>query len=511
MNTERPDDASDGTEVTGGTDGTVPRRRRSPAVVASVVAAVLLVGGGGAYLAATASGGTGGSASPGGDGAPPTLALDGLSEGDGTSGIAVGEPNPYGTTYTARGELPDGPESAPVYWAKGAVTRAEVARLAGALDLSGTPKLVAGAWTVGAAKDDSGPLLRVAGQAPGTWTFSRYAAGSDNLCKSVTTCSSRQDIPGPVSEAAAKQAAAPVLKALGQEDARLDAHQLMGSVRVVNADPKVGGLPTYGWSTGIQVAADGQVTGGSGNLSAPVKGADYPVVGAKKTLDLMNGATTSYGRKGIGGCASPVPLKDRDEAPCKAPTGMPERSSATVRDAVFGLAAHSMAGKPVLVPSWLFTVRPAGTGDDFTVTRAAVDPRYLSAPQPPGQPRETPSPRPSAPGDEPTSAPATRDVKVMGYTAEGQDLTITYEGGVCGDYAAAVSESSGKVTVTVTETPWQGKVCIMIAKIYHDTLRLKAPLGDREVVGSDGRPIPKETASTLPHASVGEARPNGSR
>ncbi|MGW2854520.1 hypothetical protein ACWDAZ_21665, partial [Streptomyces sp. NPDC001215] len=114
MSTERPDDTNGAPGVTEDTDGATPRRR-SPVVVASVAAAVLLVGGGGAFLAASASGGSGGSPASG-DGTPPTLALDGAGEGV-TPGVAVGEPNPYGTRYTVRGSLPDGPKSAPVYWA----------------------------------------------------------------------------------------------------------------------------------------------------------------------------------------------------------------------------------------------------------------------------------------------------------------------------------------------------------------------------------------------------------
>ncbi|MFD1658561.1 hypothetical protein ACFSL4_10145 [Streptomyces caeni] len=505
MNTERPDDARDAGEVTEDAGGTVPLRRRSPVIVASVAAAVLLVAGGGAYLAATTSGGGGGSSTPGGDGTPPALALDGYTTGGGAgdgAGIAVGEPDPYGTTYRATGALPDGPASAPVYRATGEVTRDEVARLARALDVSGTPKPVGGTWTVGVTKDGSEPVLRVNRQAPGTWTFSRYPYGSDNRCTKVKPCAVRQDLVHPVSEAAAKKAAAPVLKAVGQDGAALDARQVMGSLRVVNADPTIGGLPTHGWSTGVQVAADGRIVGGSGNLKAPVKGAVYPVVDAKRTLDLMNGAPPSYGRKGIGGCASPVPLKDRDEAPCGASTAAPERASTPVLGAVFGLARHSVDARAVLVPSWLFEVRPAGSRDTVTVTYPAVDPQYLTAPQPPGQPSGTPAPRTGGPGR--PSAPTKRDVKVMGYTADGRDLTIAYEGGVCADYTASVSESPGRVTVTVTETPWPGKVvCIMIAKLYHETLHLKAPLGGREVVGSDGGTIARGTAGTLPSEGAG--------
>jgi hypothetical protein len=506
VNTERPDDANDAAEVPEDAGGSVTRRR-SPVVIASVAAAVLLVGGGGAYLAAMAAGGPGGSSAPGGDGAPPALALDGYSTGGGPPGIAVGERNPYGTAYRAAGTLPEGPKSAPVYWAKGEVTRDEVARLAKALDVAGTPRRVGDAWTVGSAKDGAEPVLRVAGQAPGMWTFSRYVPGTDNLCTGAKACASSGASAAPVSEAAAEKAAAPVLKALGQDDAKLDASQLLGSVRVVNADPEIGGLPTHGWPTGIQVAADGRVVGGSGNLKAPVKGATYPVLDAKRTLQLMNDAPPSYGRKGIGGCTSPEPVKDRDEKPCRASTAAPERASATVEGAVFGLAEHSVDGQAVLVPSWLFTIRPTtgattGAGDGFTVTYPAV----VTKPQPPGQPAETPGQPSGTPSGTPSSAPAKHDVKVMGYTAGDQALTISYEGGVCADYAASVSESSDKVTVTVTETPWKGKVCIMIAKVYHKTLHLKAPLGDRQVVGSDGGRIAKETAGTPPTAGPPLAR-----
>ncbi|MEV6027094.1 hypothetical protein [Streptomyces sp. NPDC052036] len=511
MSTERPDDTNGAPDVTEDTDGVAPRRR-SPVAVASVAAAVLLVGGGGAFLAASASGGPGGSPAPGGDGTPPALALDGAGEGV-PPGIAVGEPNPYGTTYTVRGSLPDGPRSAPVYWAKGRVTQEEVARLAGALDLSGTPKLVGDTWQVGAVKDSAEPSLRVNRDAPGTWTFSSSVPGTDN-CPRGKTCrpagsGAAGARPGPVSEEAARQAAAPVLKAVGQDDAKLDASQLMDRVRVVNAEPVVGGLPTHGWTTGLRISSEGKVIGGSGNLAAPAKGAVYPVLGARKTLDLMNGAPSSYGRMGIGGCPGPVPVKDRDEKPCTTGPAASQRASASVEGAEFGLAAHAVGGKALLVPSWLFEVRSAGTsgGDPFTVTYPAVEPRYLVAHRPPGEPSGTPAPQPSpstsGPGNRPSPAPTHHDVKVLGYTADGRDLIVAYEGGVCADYAASVREDSERVTVTVTATPWQGRVCAMIAKVYHATLHLKAPLGDRQVVGSDGRPIPKDTTDTLPKASSG--------
>ncbi|MFI5555050.1 hypothetical protein [Streptomyces sp. NPDC051738] len=492
---ERDDDAQD--DARDGAHDGAPRR--SPAIIASVAAAVLLVGGGGAYLAANASGGSDGgttSAAPGGD-TPPPLHLDGYTGGDsggGTSGIAPGEPNPYGVTYKADGELADGPGSAPVYRAGGEVGADEVARLAKALGMDGTPVAQGQTWRVGAT-DGAGPSLQVNKQAPGTWTFYRYAPGTDN-CQSTTKCQkgSAESAADPVGEEAAKKAAAPILKAVGQDDAKLDAGQLMGTQRVVNADPVVGGMPTYGWTTGVTVNAQGEVVGGSGQLKAPAKSDTYPVLSAEKTLGLMNAAPGTDGRMGIGGCASPVPLKDRLEAPCgaEASAGTPSKDTVTVEKAVFGLASHYVDARQALVPSWLFEVKAAGARDSFTVTYPAIDPKFLASTTPSEEPTGQPTPRPSDPKDEPTSAPVTRNVTVDGYTVDGRELTVAFTGGVCADYKVTASESGGEVTVRVTETSQPEKVCILIAKVFHKTVQLDEPLGDRKVVGTDGQAIPKE-------------------
>ncbi|MCC9685669.1 hypothetical protein [Streptomyces sp. MNU103] len=459
-------------------------RRRTPALVASVAAAVLLVGGGGRI--SRPGPGTPGRRDAGGERRrhSPPLALDGYSE-SGPSGIAPGEPNPYGATYRAEGALPDGPDTAPVFHARGKITEDQVVALAEALGVEGRPFAEGGSWRIGG-QDGSGPTLRVDTQAPGTWTFSRNITRSDN-CKGATCKAPTGAKTAAVSEEAAKKAAAPVLKAVGQDDAKLDASQVLDGSRVVNADPEVGGLPTYGWTTGVVVGASGEVVGGSGRLAEPVKGDEYPVVSAREALDAMNGAPGAGDRVEIGGCATPVPLDEgqQQQEPC-APA-KPAGDTVAVDEAVFGLAAHSVDGRPALVPSWLFEVRPAGSDNPFTVTHPAVEPQFLAAPTGPG---ERPGEEPSGPGDEPTSAPATRDVEVEGYTAQGDELTVTFTGGVCADYEATASESGGKVTVRVTETPWPDKVCILIAKQYEQTLRLDAPLGDRQVVTADGEPVP---------------------
>ncbi|CAL9402951.1 hypothetical protein SUDANB58_01487 [Streptomyces sp. enrichment culture] len=502
MNTERPDhdDAGAGAEAVPGTSGPTgavpagsrapagtgagrgrPARRRS-AVVASVAAAVLLVGGGGAYLAAGPPGPDRPAAAGGSGGAPPPLALDGppAPADGGPPGIAPGEPDPRGVVHLARGALPRGPGSAPVYRAEGEVTRDEVARLAKALGVEGTPVTRGRAWTVGTAGDGMGPFLRVERRAPGDWAFHRYAPGTDD-CAGTAACAEDPGAPagGLVSEAEATRAAAPVLAAAGWRDVSWDAGQVLGGRRVVTAEPRVGGLPTYGWTTGLTVGAGGEVTGGSGRLKAPVKGDVYPVLTARKALALLNAAPAAGARGGIGGCAGPVPLEGDPRTAACGPSA--RKGTATVERAVFGLAAHSVRGRPALVPSWLFEVRAPGARDASTVVYPAVDPAYLA----PAGPTRGPS-------GEPAPAPSVRDVEVESYTAEGTELTVGFTGGVCAAYEAEAAESGDEVRVTVTETSQPEEVCVLIAEEHHLTVRLEEPLGGRRVVGSDGGEIPLE-------------------
>ncbi|MFI5802890.1 hypothetical protein [Streptomyces sp. NPDC051561] len=493
-----------------------PRRRRSPLAAASVAAAVLLVGGGGAYWAASA--GDGGAAAPGAPGGtPPLLALDSATDGgsggadlrgtqpppDGSDppGIAPGEPDPNGggtgkVVYRAAGELPKGPGSAPVYRARGAVTADEVSRLARALKVSGTPKLQGGSWLVGALPDGSGAQLRVGERAPGTWTFARDPGpGSSVDCVRGKACTRGE----PVSPEAAKKAAAPVLKALGMEGARLDTTQVLGGARVVNADPVVGGLPTYGWMTGIPVGPDGQVVGGSGQLKGLSKGADYPVVDAAKALELLNGVGRGVRPPEIGGCATPVPVKEQkqdsaDDNPSPAPPQgkilpcepRPQKQyTVTVDRAVFGLAVQYADGQQMLVPSWLFEVRGNGDAKPATVTYPAVDPKFLTSPKPP---RSTPPPEQREPQD-PATAP---DRHIESYTADGRKLTLGFWGGVCSTYAAKASEDGGAVKVRIVESnPDPQRICIAMAKKLTVSVTLDRPLDGRRVLDEDGKAVPK--------------------
>ncbi|MBT2440493.1 hypothetical protein J7E93_10290 [Streptomyces sp. ISL-36] len=453
-------------------------------MVAAVAAGVLLAGGGGVYLAAAPSGG-------GAPAAPPPLRLD--AKGDGP-GIAPGEPDPSGggTVYKARGPLPQGPSSAPVHRPEGKVTSAEVARLAKALGVPGEPRLEGAVWKIAPEKDGSGLRLDVSAEAPGSWTFSRYDGGpAGDACLKGKACpppgEAKPPSGGPVSEAAARAAAAPVLKAIGQEDAKLDTTQVMnGTVRVVNADPVVGGLPTYGWSTGIHVGPDGKPVAGSGHMKDPAKGPGYPVIGAEKALEELNKASSGPGTIGIGGCATDPPAADTPGAP-PATTCEPDvrPKELAVTGAVFGLAAQFVDGKQALVPSWLFTVEAEAGAKPSTVVRTAVAPEHLA-------PRAKPTPTPTPAPDEGT-APA-RQIGSYRIDGTGTKLSVTFWGGVCSEYTATAEESAGKVGVRVTERPIDpDRACIAIAVEVTRTVTLEQPLGGRTVVdAASGEPVPRK-------------------
>lgn len=215
-------------------------------------------------------------------------------------------------------KLPGGPASAPVYRPKGEISRESVERLAKALDVSGKVRSEGTSWKAGGlTRDARSPVLEVKKSGSGAWTYSQYGTPGGTNCAlpaspkggkgqdqadgaapsgrpgcpsyrgggDVTT---EDDSKGAVSPEKAEKAVRPVLKALGQENARLDAGGLSGAVRIVSANPVLGGLPTYGWQSDLQVGSDGQVVGGSGQLANPAKGAVYPVLDAGKTLDRLN-------------------------------------------------------------------------------------------------------------------------------------------------------------------------------------------------------------------------------
>ncbi|MGW0117507.1 hypothetical protein [Streptomyces sp. NPDC003327] len=484
--------------------GTENGRKRRHLLTASVAAGVLLAGGGGVYVAATAAGDDTGAGAGEGVGAPardvggpPPLRLESGPTGP---GIAPGEPDPgggpSGTVYTAKGPLPQGPSSAAVHRPEGLVTSAEVTRLAEALGMEGRPALVGDVWTIRPEKDGQGPRLDVAKAAPGNWTYSWYDGGPvGDTCLKGKACpppgEAKPPVAGgtPLSEAAAKAAAAPVLKALGQDDAKLTAAQVMnGSVRVVNADPVVGGLPTYGWSTGLHIGADGRPVAGSGMLKEPAKGDAYPVIGAEKALAALNEASKGTGPIGIGGCATDPPAGvdgggpdvPAPDVPCRTTVDAAPPAEVPVTGAVLGLAARDVAGERLLVPTWLFTADPVDAAP-HTVTQTAVAPEFLT---PPAAPSPEPTPE--------TGTAPVRQVESYRVEGDGRKLAVTFWGGVCSTYTATAEESARQVTVRIDEKSDPGRACVAMAKEITLTVTLRGPLGDRPVVdGASGQAVPR--------------------
>ncbi|QIK09166.1 hypothetical protein G7Z12_27155 [Streptomyces sp. ID38640] len=500
------------------------RRRRTRLVVASMAAAVLLAGGGAAYWASSASSGEGSGAGSAGD--PPPLALDGYTGG---GSIAAGEPNPQGSKYRAVKKLPGGPASAPVYRPKGEISRQSVERLAKALDVSGKVRSEGTSWKVGGTQDARGPVLQVSKTGSGAWTYSPYGTPGGTNCALPAspkgekgqdgpgggTPSNRPGCPsyrgggdvtteddssgkGAVSPEKAKQAVQPVLAALGQKNARLDAGGLSGAVRIVTANPVLGGLPTYGWQSDLQVGSDGQVVGGSGQLANPVKGAEYPVLSADKTLDRLN---SGEGRKPAGCPSTPGGKsgengkggKDGGIAPCE-PDPTKGQKPAEVTGAVFGLSVQYVDGGQALVPSWLYTVRQPGAGSGgpdatSTVAHPAVNPKYLAH-----KDGDDASQRPGQSPHKPSGKPGAMALESYDVGDGGRKLTVHFWGGVCSTYSVSAEESATTVkTKVVGKDKNPGQVCVKIAKEFTKTVTLEKPLDGRKVVDvSTGKSVPKQ-------------------
>ncbi len=325
----------------------------------------------------------------------------------------------------------------------------------------------------------------------------------------------------PVSVAEAEKAARPVLDAVGQSDAKLDASRTYGAVRAVTADPTFDGLPSYGWQTTLEGGVDGGVDGANGFLNKLAKGDEYPLIDADKAVRALNAGPGDAGRAPGGDCAHTEPAApdvaddaekgdqgDRGDkaeqgtggasgagdgeqktAPC---TLAPGKQSATheVREATFELGMRFEEGRQVLVPSWIFTVRPADAKDgesNFTVTHPAVDPKYvIGARTGPGAPTDGGSDR--EPGN------ATRPGKHLeSYSADGKSLTVRFYGGVCSTYEATADASDSKVTVRVTgKEKKPGAKCVLVAEEFEKKITLDEPLGDREVVdAATGKSVPE--------------------
>ncbi|SHL86738.1 hypothetical protein [Actinacidiphila paucisporea] len=527
----RDDDVLVGGALGGHPRNGAPHRRRT--TVALVAAAVLAAAGGGAYWAVTAGGG---GKSPTAHAGPVTT-LPGTADGGPGTVADTG----IGSVYRLTGTLPkDIPGPSPLYRPDGGAGRAAVGRLAALLGVAGPVVADHGSWRAGAA-DGTGPALLAGPDAPGTWSYARNGQGvagattvvppalpqvpptaaapsagpnaaDSNSTDSATVAPPAASAPGsapaagsgsgtgadagtpPVSAQRAEAVAAPVLAELGLSGARVDATRTAGSIRTVTADPVVGGLPTHGWETGLDIDPNGRIVGGHGRLSALAKGNSYPVISADQAFrslsarmmqpqyrkscqepmpdDKGQAQPARPGGNAAGSAASStVPGQDRT-LPTSLPCVAPHLPPTDITGAEFGLAPQFVPGGQALVPAWLFEARPEGSATTSVIARQAVTQDDLQG----GQGGQGGGNAPGGP------SPASPE-KISGYQANGNTLTLTFWGGVCDTYAASASEQAGAVTVRVTGTAKNpGAFCPAMVKAQTTSVTLRSPLGTRTVV-----------------------------
>lgn len=428
-------------------------------------------------------------------------------------------PSSAAGAYQLTGPLPEGrPGDAPVWTLGDGVADAGlVRRLAAALH-AGQPVRAGAGWAAGG--------LRVSGDQGQEWSWSRCADGTTvssepggTACARTATAgpgsvsgsaggstgggasgsggsstpaspapapapaptSAPAPAPTPVAEAVVRAAAEPVRTALGLGQPAVTAGPYGGTA---SWSARVGGLPTAGLTTAVDVDATGAVQAAHGWLAAASRSATYPLVTARAAFDALPSPPRMLMLCPVApdgtGCLTPPPVE--------------------VTGARLGLSLQQLAdGGGLLVPSWLFDVK----GSDEPLVAVAVVPRWLATGTPTATAAPTavpaspvtapPGPPQSAP---PTPAPAAVPVPLLSAarTADPAVLSVTYDDGGCGHtgVTSAVKEDATDVVVLLRADPPppdQG-ACPAIARPTALLLHLRAPLGTRGVVdGATGKPV----------------------
>lgn len=286
--------------------------------------------------------------------------------------------------YVLAGDLPTQPTHARVWrWPAGqAVGRGDVARLAAALGITGTPQRHAHGWVV------TGPAGEVHVRDGGSesWTYAR--ADLENCPPYMIDVDSNQNVgsgcamamptvavapaspgstvsapppppppsPGP-DDAATVAAAHDLLAGLGISGSQ---HVLPGGpgVSTLSVSPTLASLPTEGLEISVDVDARG-IRSGTGFLAFPKASDDYPLRTAKSAFDDL--------------AKLPRPMIAQYCPAGPAPASCPPPKPMQVTGATLGLALRMDDSSPVLVPAWFFAV--AGSSQPIAIV--AVDPGYI--------------------------------------------------------------------------------------------------------------------------------------
>ena len=220
-----------------------------------------------------------------------------------------------------------------------------------------------------------------------------------SACPTVA-CQTPEPVPEPQRSAdlptrGQAEAAARVLLAKADVDldgARVRVEDAFSQWRV-DVDPLVGGLPTFGFTTGVSVGPKGAIVGANGWLAQPEQGDEYPLVTASVGLERLKQSPFGIGPRPLIAGAPYCEACETQPPQVRTITGV------RVGLAFAPLVEPDKDGRALLVPVLLFDI-----GDGGTVPVLAVADEFLPKPAPDAKPRPEPGPATT----EPATQPATR-------------------------------------------------------------------------------------------------------
>jgi hypothetical protein len=478
-----------------------------------------------------------------GSGGPPALRLASGGGSDTAAAadapLAAGKRGASGSSFQLVGTLPSGPdESRAQLLPRGAAKEVDVRRLAAAAGIDDAPRRVDGAWQAGTLRveDAAGnPWSMYAGCGPdqpvssdggavsvcssGTVDVGAGSSGSSGSgtgpdsgtaptsttvapapaappvmspCPDNARCAkpgwaAAPPSPGPTADVeAARRTAKAVLDKLGLSEADMSV-QGAGEQVFVQADPRVDGLRTSGYTTQLQIDAAMTLVGGNGYLGHPTAAASYPLISAAKAFDNL-------------------PEQPRPLYACMVETDCPQPVPAKVTGAELGLQLTALADDEAgLLPAWLFTVE----GWPMPLAQPAIEPRFLELPTPepvdpgvvdPGPADPVPPVAPPAAG-----ARSTFSFDAVFPTDEPHVVIVQYgDSGSCPhtNVTPVVKEDADSVVVTLEADTQPEQACTADYRQQLVTLKLTAPLGDRKVIdGSRGEPVAVDRTCARPMGS----------
>jgi len=374
---------------------------------------------------------------------PPVLHIGDLAA---PANGAAERPTPSGAVagrYVLAGSLPTGPSHAAVWqWPNTTASKDDVVRLARALGITSTPQRHVFGWVVASATGE----LRVHDGSGDTWSYVRadlqscppYGVDVDDPMSGGFGCASAgaatvvapqpNDITSPAPRPSAPTAPTTPIKPMGPDDAttRAASSQLLSALGLsgdehvdigtpastLTASPIIGGLPTSGLDTRIDVDGHG-IRAAMGTLMTPQPGDAYPLISARTAFTKLallpqpmiamycgplppvgaperissspDAGTTSPDAVTPAHCASPAPLRVTG-----ARLGLGLQTSydsdiAAERGTVTepaGPVPVGSTGTELLVPEWLFTIADSVQ----PVPIVAIEPQYLGSPDYVGSP-----------------------------------------------------------------------------------------------------------------------------